>query len=74
MRTTSTSADAALKEYAIELVKQPAQGAYDAVVIAVAHSEFVAMGSEKIKQLCKPKSVLYDLKYVLNKTESDLRL
>jgi UDP-N-acetyl-D-galactosamine dehydrogenase len=68
------SVEAALKEYAIELVKEPAQGAYDAVVIAVAHSEFVTMGSEKIKQLCKPKSVLYDLKYVLDKTESDLRL
>ncbi|MFT5276200.1 MAG: UDP-N-acetyl-D-galactosamine dehydrogenase [Saprospiraceae bacterium] len=68
------SVEAALNEYAIELVKEPAKGAYDAVVIAVAHSEFVAMGSEKIKQLCKPKSVLYDLKYVLDKTESDLRL
>ncbi|MFT5609534.1 MAG: UDP-N-acetyl-D-galactosamine dehydrogenase [Arenicella sp.] len=68
------SVEAALNEYAIELVTEPALGAYDAVVIAVAHAEFLAMGSEKIKQLCKPKSVLYDLKYVLDKTESDLRL
>ena len=44
------------------------------IVLAVAHEEFVDMGTEKIRALGKPEHVLYDLKYVLTADEADLRL
>ena len=67
-------AEAAKAEYGIEPVLAPEVGQYDAVVLAVGHEEFKTMGAEKIRAFGKPTHVLYDLKYVLDRTESDLRL
>src|SRR5690606_23292809 len=67
-------AEEAVHEYGIELVNKPAAGVYDAIILAVAHEQFVAMGSQAIHALGKPEHVLYDLKYVLPANESDLRL
>ncbi len=50
------------------------EGGYDAIIMAVAHQQFKDMGAATIRALCKPVSVLYDLKYVLSPQESDLRL
>ena len=61
-------------EYNITPVNEPAQGAYDAVVLAVSHHQFKAMGAPTIRALGKPKHILYDLKYLLTEQESDLRL
>ncbi|WP_337911641.1 Vi polysaccharide biosynthesis UDP-N-acetylglucosamine C-6 dehydrogenase TviB [Vibrio cholerae] len=61
-------------EYGIAPVSEPASGAYDGIVLAVAHKEFAAMGAEKIRTLGKPAHVLYDLKYVLPTSAADLRL
>ena len=49
-------------------------GVYDGVVVAVAHRQFTEMGSEAIRNLGKPEALLYDIKGVLPKSESDLRL
>ena len=61
-------------EYGIEPVAEPAQGAYDAIVLAVAHRQFTGMGAQAIRALGKPDHVLYDLKYVLTAQETDIRL
>ena len=61
-------------EYGITPISQPAAGSYDAVILAVAHHQFAAMGAAQIRALCKPQHVLYDLKYVFPAAESDLRL
>ena len=61
-------------EYGINLVSAPVNGYYDAIILAVAHDEFVALGSEGIRQFGKPGHIIYDLKYVLPIDESDLRL
>lgn len=61
-------------EYDIELKKELAVGNYDAVVLAVDHSEFKQWGEAKLRQLGKSMHVLYDVKHVLEKNESDLRL
>jgi UDP-N-acetyl-D-galactosamine dehydrogenase len=58
----------------INFVTFPEQSTYDAVVIAVAHNEFRSMNANGIKALCKSQRVIYDLKYVLDIEESDLRL
>ena len=47
---------------------------YDAIILAVGHSQFKEMGVQKIRVLGKSLHVLYDLKYLLDSSESDLRL
>ena len=69
---SSEEADA---EYGLSLCDKPKQGEYDAIVIAVGHDEFKLMGIEQIKALGKEEaSVVYDLKYIFSKNESDMRL
>lgn len=66
--------EAVAEEYCISLVADPEQAAYDAVILAVGHQEFVQMGAEAIRALGKQDALLYDIKGVLAKSESDLRL
>lgn len=61
-------------EFGITPVAAPKTGEYDAVILAVAHKQFVEMGVELIRGLGKPAHVLYDLKYILPSDVSDLRL
>ena len=61
-------------EYGLELVAQPAAGAYDAIIVAVGHEQFRALGAEGIRALGKPACVLYDVKYVLPRDAVDGRL
>lgn len=63
-------------EYGITLIESHAlvPQAYDAIILAVGHSEFKEMGVEKIRALGKDSHVLYDIKYLLDSLESDLRL
>ena len=67
-------AEAAQHEYGISPIVQPEPGTYDAIILAVAHHQFKAMGSSAIRALGKPEHVLFDLKYLLPAQESDLRL
>lgn len=64
----------AQREYGIELVSDPAQSAYDAIVVAVAHREFSDLGASGVRQWGREDHVLYDLKYVFPLADSDLRL
>lgn len=50
------------------------EGFYDAIVVAVPHDEFKAMGIDAIRVLCKPLAVLYDLKSIFDFNDCDLRL
>ena len=61
-------------EYGLELIAEPENGAYDVVIIAVAHDEFRALGADGIKAFGKETSVLYDIKYVLPPELVDDRL
>ena len=61
-------------EYGIDPVSTLTENSYDAIILAVAHHQFKEMGVEKIRALGKAEHVLYDLKYVLAQSESDLRL
>ena len=62
------------KTYDIKPIQQLSKDHYDAIVLAVPHREFQEMGADKIRSLGKEKSVIYDLKYILDKSETDLRL
>lgn len=61
-------------EYGIMPIDKPAEKHYDAVLLAVAHNEFKVLGKAGIAKFCKPKSLIYDLKYILPREEVDLRL
>lgn len=61
-------------EYGITPVANLEQGHYDAVILAVAHDQFKVMGADALRALGKSAHILYDLKYVLGQSESDLRL
>ncbi|MCH7981396.1 MAG: Vi polysaccharide biosynthesis UDP-N-acetylglucosamine C-6 dehydrogenase TviB [Proteobacteria bacterium] len=68
------SEDDAQKAYGLALVNEPEKGAYDVVVIAVAHEQFKALGEKGIRAFGKPTSLVYDIKYVLPADASDDRL
>ncbi|MFP1004771.1 Vi polysaccharide biosynthesis UDP-N-acetylglucosamine C-6 dehydrogenase TviB [Acinetobacter baumannii] len=61
-------------EYGLAPIMELKQGLYDAIVIAVAHDQFKKMSTQELVSLGKEKHVLYDLKYVLDKEQSDIRL
>ena len=61
-------------EYGLDLITAPAEGAYDVVIIAVAHDQFRALGADGIRSFCSETSVLYDIKYVLPPELVDDRL
>ena len=63
-----------IREYGITPVEQPEPGKYDAVIIAVAHHQFKAMGITAIRALGKKNHVLYDIKYILPAEKVDGRL
>ena len=63
-----------IRQYGIIPVEQPEPGKYDAVIIAVAHHQFKAMGITAIRALGKKNHVLYDIKYILPAEKVDGRL
>jgi len=64
----------AREEYGIDLVSSPVPGAYDAVIVAVAHHQFREHGATGLRACCKPEGILYDVKYLLPATAVDGRL
>ncbi len=61
-------------EYGLALVPALENGKYDAIVLAVAHRQFVEMGVARIRALGKPGCVLFDVKNVLPREAVDDRL
>ncbi len=68
------SKELAYEEYQIELIDMPCVDSYDAVILAVAHHEFIELGVERVRSFLKPDGILYDLKYLFPASDVDLRL
>ena len=64
----------ARREYGIQMLGELQDGHYNAVILAVAHRQFQELGAEKIRALCRPGGILFDVKQVLPATEVDGRL
>jgi UDP-N-acetyl-D-galactosamine dehydrogenase len=64
----------ARREYGLDLVEAAEEGAYDAVVLAVAHRQFAELGPEGVLALGRPGAVLFDVKGALPKSAAHLRL
>ena len=61
-------------EYGLTLVEPAAGDDYDAIVLAVAHREFAALGIERLRGFAKAGAVVYDIKHVLPTEAVDGRL
>ena len=66
--------DQAIEEYGITPIIKPAENKYDAIVLAVAHDDFLSLTLEQIKAFGHDNHVLYDIKYLLDESQVDGRL
>lgn len=64
----------AKREYSINLCSDLEYKSYDAIIIGVSHNEFKEMGIDKIRKFGKEKSIIYDLKGVFPKEQTNIRL
>ncbi|CAK0747312.1 Vi polysaccharide biosynthesis protein VipA/TviB [Gammaproteobacteria bacterium] len=62
------------QEYGINIVASPEPEKYDAVIIAVAHTQFRELGEVGIRIFGKPHAVFFDVKYILSAEQVDGRL
>ncbi|CAG2146136.1 UDP-N-acetyl-D-glucosamine 6-dehydrogenase [Cupriavidus yeoncheonensis] len=63
------------EEYGLACLRElPRHDEYDAIVLAVPHSQFVSMGVRAIKAFGKSHAVLFDVKGILPRSEVDARL
>tara|TARA_B100001113_G_C21095610_1_gene616427 strand:- start:493 stop:1773 length:1281 start_codon:yes stop_codon:yes gene_type:complete len=67
-------AEKAKESCGLKLISDLNVASYDAVLLTVAHDQYKNMKPEEIKALIKDNGILYDLKSILPKTFSDLRL
>jgi UDP-N-acetyl-D-galactosamine dehydrogenase len=68
------NADEARHEYGLELLEAPPHDHYDAVILAVAHQQFVALGGAGVRAFAKPQGVLFDVQRALPRVHVDDRL
>lgn len=68
------SSEEVFQEYGIPTITKPRNGEYDAIVLAVGHKIFSSFDISSIRGFGKDNFIFYDLKYIFNKAESDLRL
>ena len=62
------------REYGLRVLRRPVARSYDAVVIAVAHQEFRALGARGVRGFCRRNRVVYDVKHLYAANEVDGRL
>lgn len=64
----------AMNELNIELVEYPENRKYDAIILSVAHDVFKKLSAKQINTFGKKNHVIYDVKYLLDKSDVDGRL
>ncbi|MEA9482280.1 nucleotide sugar dehydrogenase [Xanthomonas campestris] len=64
----------ALRHGGVQLCEMPEEGAYDAVVLAVAHAQYRDYDAQRIAALGKPGAVFYDVKSVWPRASVNARL
>ena len=52
----------------------PAEGAYDGIILGVAHEQFRELGSAGVRRFGRDRHLFFDLKSMFGRSESDLRL
>ncbi len=67
-------AEQAEAEFGIVPIAEPETGAYDAVVVAVAHDQFRELGPDGVRSLGRERHVLFDVKSMFSVDAADGRL
>ncbi|MEH2512256.1 UDP-N-acetyl-D-galactosamine dehydrogenase [Nitrobacteraceae bacterium AZCC 1564] len=62
------------EELGIELLSDPAQRKFEAIVLAVRHDQIIGFGSEHLRAMLVPNGIVYDLKQVLPVEDTDARV
>ena len=57
-----------------KIVKKFKKSYFDAILILTPHKEYLSIGIKKIKSFAKKKSVIFDVKSVFSKKDSDIRI
>ena len=70
----NASAEEAKSLLQIELLEKPALDTYDAIIVAVAHAQFIELGAEGIRKFGKANCVIFDTKSVFEIGQVDGRL
>ncbi len=68
------SPEDSLRQYKLETIHTPKKYFYDAIIIAVGHDRFKKMSASTIRSFGKGNHLLYDLKYIFDVDQSDMRL
>ncbi len=68
------SPEQTLAEHGITLEAAPEPGAYDGIILCVAHEKFKSMGADGIRAFGRPGAVFFDVKSVFAPEASDMRL
>jgi UDP-N-acetyl-D-glucosamine/UDP-N-acetyl-D-galactosamine dehydrogenase len=69
------SPEEAMHEYGLACSPvQPGPGQYDAIIVAVGHREFIELGAPGIRKLGAKNSVIFDVKSIFPRSETDGRL
>ncbi|MCI5145629.1 MAG: nucleotide sugar dehydrogenase [Candidatus Electrothrix sp. AR3] len=61
----------ATRLYAVTMIEDLLESRYDAVVLAVAHQEFIRLSRDELIRICRPLSVVYDVKHGLERGLAD---
>uniref|UniRef100_UPI004056DF4E nucleotide sugar dehydrogenase n=1 Tax=Candidatus Electronema sp. TaxID=2698783 RepID=UPI004056DF4E len=55
----------------VTMIEELPEGRYDAVILAVAHRQFLSLGKAELTRICRPQAVIYDVKHVLEQGLAD---
>jgi len=64
----------AQNEYGLQLTQELAPGKYAAAVVAVAHQQFKVIGIDGVRTALHASGLVYDLKYIFDRSAVDIRL
>lgn len=57
--------------YDVAMIEALPESRYDAVILAVAHRQFLSLGKAELTRVCRPQAVIYDVKHVLKQGLAD---
>jgi UDP-N-acetyl-D-galactosamine dehydrogenase len=60
--------------YDLDIIDAPKRDFYDAIIIAIAHQEFLDLGIEEIRRFGKNNSIIFDIKSIFDSNDTDGRL
>jgi UDP-N-acetyl-D-glucosamine/UDP-N-acetyl-D-galactosamine dehydrogenase len=61
-------------EFNLRLIDKPLKNKYDVIIIAVAHNQFKSIKFKSLQELCKQRSIIFDLKNIFPNNKKTIKL